>query len=389
MTNEENFAEYFKKNGEEILLNDTLVKGLICDFFSSDTAFKNVLSVAVQAGVVKKLCALKKNGAADIEFEISKITRIFIRENAIMESAAENAVNCFAAILFDKKRRRENAGQKPREVKATTGALGNLFSGRKSDGLLFVPRINPSELIFNTSRGKLKFSISQFWQAIYDDSLGLNDIDETKWSAFMRILDALDPRHNEMPVIENAVEDLIFRGADVNFKGDRGFTPVEAAAGQCGASIVKILARHGADIDGALHMPAFRGDLRAVEELLKAGANPNNVGEEDGFSVLMSALNYHSNYMAEIVRVLVKYGADINYIDPETGRSCFHFYLDAASAFGTWNERVAEALLDCGADVKLKRRGSNENVWENIESWGDKFLPLNDNLKARLRRAAN
>jgi hypothetical protein len=119
MTNEENFAEYVRKNGEEILLNDTLVKGLICDFFSSDTAFKNVLSVAVQAGVVKKLCALKKNGAADIEFEIAKITRGFIQENAIMESAAKNAVNCFAAVLFDKKPRRENAGQKPGEAEAT------------------------------------------------------------------------------------------------------------------------------------------------------------------------------------------------------------------------------------------------------------------------------
>jgi ankyrin repeat protein len=348
MTNEENFAEYVRKNGEEILLDDARVKGLIGDFFSSDTAFKNVLIASVQAGVVKKLRALKKNGVSDIEFEIAKITRVFTQENSIMESAAKSAVDCFAAILFDKKRRREDAGQKPGEAEAITDTFGN--------------KINQSELIFNTSLKKLKFSASRFWQAIYARNKAMKKrtalivvfcvLIVIGISAFRRFLPAGARKFASAAEVKTAVAG----GYKINTANKEGWTSLAFAVSEQNIGVMKALIAYGADVDRLVEITGLgehpilslactfgeKPNTDAIKILLDAGANAN-IPAANGVMPLHAAIISKSE---EAVSLLLERGADVNAMAPN-GKTPLFISLDDEIR----NIKVIEALVKGGADL--------------------------------------
>ena len=108
---------------------------------------------------------------------------------------------------------------------------------------------------------------------------------------------------------------MIAAGADVNAKGDGGWTPLHHAA--CGGhtEIAAALLDAGADVnakgDGGwtpLHHAACGEHAEAVTTLLDAGADVN-ARDDDGWTpVHWAAIWAHT----DIVRVLIAAGADVN-----------------------------------------------------------------------------
>lgn len=81
-----------------------------------------------------------------------------------------------------------------------------------------------------------------------------------------------------------AVQNLVMRGADINYANNLGWTELQLAAMEGDTELVRRLLAVGADIhlaDGAgwsaLHEAAYYGHLETTMLLLKAGASPNRV----------------------------------------------------------------------------------------------------------------
>ena len=108
-----------------------------------------------------------------------------------------------------------------------------------------------------------------------------------------------------------------------------------------------------------LYDAVFAHDKARVASLLDRGASPNALLYPGGWSPLMVAIAYNDSAIAE---VLVKHGADINYIanDPATGTP-----LAVALSYGRFyplgNPTFAllRHLLDSGADVNAEFHGKD------------------------------
>lgn len=107
--------------------------------------------------------------------------------------------------------------------------------------------------------------------------------------------------------------DLLLRArAKVNARNLRDETPLMTAAwSRCEACIAMLLERD-AVVDNPLapwtplHYAAHQGDVRIVEMLLKAGANPNARSANGTTPLMMGAMSG----VADVARALVKGGAD-------------------------------------------------------------------------------
>jgi ankyrin repeat protein len=113
-----------------------------------------------------------------------------------------------------------------------------------------------------------------------------------------------------------AVKSAVAQGANVNFKGPGGFTPMNAAARNGHLEVVKYLAEHGADIDKSdnnrdktpLLAASFKGHFDIVKYLVEKGAKVN-AQSINGFTPLHDAA-YVGNL--EIVKYLVEHGANVH-----------------------------------------------------------------------------
>lgn len=130
-----------------------------------------------------------------------------------------------------------------------------------------------------------------------------------------------------------------------------------AAAGGPPGEIAS-LARAGADLNAGnqngwtpLMVAASRGNLRAVDELLAAGADPNITSRTEhysGFTALMAAAYYGH---PEVVETLVKAGAELDAADN-------HYYGETALMLAVKRgcPRTVRILLAGGADVNAVNR---------------------------------
>ena len=96
--------------------------------------------------------------------------------------------------------------------------------------------------------------------------------------------------------------------------------------------------------DTTLMDAAKRGSYKAVEELLKSGADVN-AKDEYGATALMYAAFYSGN--TETVELLLKHGANVNAKDTDNGTAL----MSAASGGKT---EIAKLLLQHGANVNAK-----------------------------------
>ncbi|HEY3837661.1 MAG TPA: ankyrin repeat domain-containing protein [Bryobacteraceae bacterium] len=102
-----------------------------------------------------------------------------------------------------------------------------------------------------------------------------------------------------------------------------------------------------------LHDAAAHGNLRMVELLLRLGADPN-VGMTGGHTPLYCVANEcQAAGGGDIVRALVRAGAQVN--SSSGAKACTPLHLAARRG----NTEIAEALIDCGADMNLRDKSGD------------------------------
>ncbi|KAG8849703.1 hypothetical protein FRB91_009667 [Serendipita sp. 411] len=158
------------------------------------------------------------------------------------------------------------------------------------------------------------------------------------------------------------VQLLIDCGADVNARGGRYETALQAAAAKGDETIVRLLLSKKADVNivggdyqTALRAAAAEGHEGIVKLLLAAGADINitTVGEHTSASDPYSITSFRSTLEVAvasgniaIVQLLLDHGMDINASEESCSASLSH-----AAALPTTT--MLEFLIDQGADVKL------------------------------------
>uniref|UniRef100_A0A915PGN2 K Homology domain-containing protein n=1 Tax=Setaria digitata TaxID=48799 RepID=A0A915PGN2_9BILA len=149
---------------------------------------------------------------------------------------------------------------------------------------------------------------------------------------------------------DSLVELLITRGADIEHKDKKGFTPLILAATGGHINVVELLLNHGANIeaqsdrtkDTALSLACSGGRKEVVELLLKRGANKEHRNVSDYTPLSLAA----SGGYVDIVNLLLNNGAEIN---SRTGSKLGISPLMLAAMNG--HAAATKILLERGSDI--------------------------------------
>lgn len=143
---------------------------------------------------------------------------------------------------------------------------------------------------------------------------------------------------------------LIARGADVNAKDGENSTALEAAISRDQTAMVALLLEAKADpnsvnkyMQSALSNAAAAGNLELTEMLLKAKAKPELPG-----LVLTPMMFGAFAGNGDLIRLLARYGADVNYATKEYGQSAL------TSAITAGKPDMVALLIELGANVNQK-----------------------------------
>jgi len=140
------------------------------------------------------------------------------------------------------------------------------------------------------------------------------------------------------------IERHIFWGADINKAGPNGQMPLHIAAEKGRPIVTELLLEHGADINGRdskaktpLHTAVMSGRTQVAEFLIKRGAEfkPNK---------LLDEMVSNSVTDRDVIRLLLKNGADINHISDQG-------LTPLLVAIKQDNRVLVKLLIDNGADV--------------------------------------
>lgn len=152
---------------------------------------------------------------------------------------------------------------------------------------------------------------------------------------------------------EELVELLLSRGADIEHRDKKGFTPLILAATAGHDKIVEILLNHGADIeaqsertkDTPLSLACSGGRYDVVELILARGANKEHRNVSDYTPLSLAASGGYVN----IIRMLLQHQAEIN---SRTGSKLGISPLMLAAMNG--HTAAVRLLLDCGSDINAQ-----------------------------------
>ena len=176
---------------------------------------------------------------------------------------------------------------------------------------------------------------------------------------------------------------LLERGADVNIRRNDDWTPLHVASFHGNVEIVHLLLDHGADPEAnaegdmgekPLHKVSsgkYRSQedgVHAAQLLLECGADVNTRRNDDWTPLHVAS--YFGN--VEIVRLLLDNGADPEaYAEGDMGEKPLHKVSSGKYRSQEDGVRVAQLLLECGADVNSRRN----DRWTplHIASWSGKF----------------
>ncbi|XP_007935844.1 2-5A-dependent ribonuclease [Orycteropus afer afer] len=157
------------------------------------------------------------------------------------------------------------------------------------------------------------------------------------------------------------VQQLLERGADVNFQGKEGWTPLHNAVQICREDIVNLLLRYGADPcmrkkNGATPfiLAGIVGDVSLLRLFLSKGSDVNEC-DVNGFTAFMEAAIYGK---IEALRFLYEKGAEVNLSrkakeeQKKIGKGGATALMDAAE---NGHIGILTALLDeMGADINAR-----------------------------------
>lgn len=143
---------------------------------------------------------------------------------------------------------------------------------------------------------------------------------------------------------------LISRGANVNARDQDLTTPLEDAIGREDVSMVALLLEAKADpnlvnkyMQSALTNAVAAGNLEITEMLLKAKANPELPG-----LVLTPMMFAAFAGHGDLIRLLVRHGANVNYAAKETGQSAL------TSAIVAGKPEIVRLLIELKVNVNQK-----------------------------------
>ncbi|HEX4810114.1 MAG TPA: ankyrin repeat domain-containing protein [Bryobacteraceae bacterium] len=115
-------------------------------------------------------------------------------------------------------------------------------------------------------------------------------------------------------------------------------------------ALADIRSRYGRTL---LHDASAQGNLRMVELLLRIGAEPNGKTSGERTPLYCVANECHVAGGGHIVRALVRAGAQV---DARSGaKGCTALHMAARRG----NTEVAEALVDCGADINARDKAGD------------------------------
>ncbi|CAL1271669.1 unnamed protein product [Larinioides sclopetarius] len=152
------------------------------------------------------------------------------------------------------------------------------------------------------------------------------------------------------------VETLLEAGLNVNAVDSKHRTPLHVAAmtKACPLAVVKLLLKFGANINAVcnsgytplMYAAEMHDDEKVVEEFLRNGADPNRTNEK-GSAIHYAAVNPSGN--ANILKILLKYGGDINNVNPIYGITPLVYAL-----YGEYQLNQMLELLKNGASLGLE-----------------------------------
>jgi len=144
-----------------------------------------------------------------------------------------------------------------------------------------------------------------------------------------------------------SVKVLLDAGANPNLSNKGGVSAVTIAANNGYKEISQLFVKSG-KVEDTLLTASLRGDVKAVKEFIKKGANVNEK-DNNGFTILMLTARQNN---PEIIKLLLDAGADMNAV---SGEATFDGkYTALALAAGNNQVENIKLLLAAGAKVNVK-----------------------------------
>jgi ankyrin repeat protein len=150
---------------------------------------------------------------------------------------------------------------------------------------------------------------------------------------------------------------LIDAGADIELPGFGGARPLHAATLAEQGEVVSLLLRRGAKVDALDNMERTplqsfvsgdAKDLSILKELLTSGADPNLLDGAAG----MHALDHAAIHgRAEVAKLLIAFGADMNASNNQRGQTPLHFAITYCLNTSRIQMDMVRVLIANGADV--------------------------------------
>ena len=148
------------------------------------------------------------------------------------------------------------------------------------------------------------------------------------------------------------IEKLVSQGADTNYLGRKGMTPLMWGVAKQSYSGVELLLNLGADPNlkteagSAVELASFLEDSKYLRALLEHGGNADVPIGKSGRTALFESVLHER---IDNIRLLAAYGANVNH-QANSGESVLSY------AISTDSYRAALVLLELGADPKMKDR---------------------------------
>ena len=159
------------------------------------------------------------------------------------------------------------------------------------------------------------------------------------------------------------LELLYEHGADVDVRGDMGWTILHSVSWEESVDAARWLLNHGADANAQddydrtpLHLAAWNKHPKIVQMLLEHHADIHTQNSRGEVVLHVAACHYESQFQVNILQVLLDHGADVNAWDNEGSTPLHHSSLkngdpDGPSGQAKGSVEGARLLLEHGANI--------------------------------------